>query len=254
MNLPFPTTDANAKFVPDNKRTQFSPTKADYQSGRSQETAGTDDVSLDSSPSSTGSMEVPSNSFQRQPIRSTPNSSVRSLHSESGRDLTQQRRPPLERKLSTRGRLTASNCLLSNAQEDMESVMTADSREAELKRQLKVQLTKLTAAKEVKLRPTLQRKMSSRGRLTTSNRQLAKTPDDMESVMTVDSAEAANTRQLTRSRRNLLKGDEAASTRCLIRPVQDSNNKKSSSSSNSSRSLDNFLSDCTSIVGGTSLK
>jgi hypothetical protein len=140
------------------------------QSGRSQEeTAGTVNSSLDSLASwSIGLTQadkgsaVPSNSLLHPP-RSTPSSSVRSLKNGSDRNLNTKRRPSLERKLRRRdrqpalehklrnrgGRLTASNRTLSTvAEEDMESVMTKDSREAEAKSQVIKNLANMESVKK----------------------------------------------------------------------------------------------------------
>ena len=140
------------------------------QSGRSQEeTAGTVNSSLDSMASwSIGLTQadkgsaVPSNSLLHPP-RSTPSSSVRSLKNGSDRNLNTKRRPSLERKLRRRdrqpalehklrnrgGRLTASNRTLSTvAEEDMESVMTKDSREAEAKSQVIKNLANMESVKK----------------------------------------------------------------------------------------------------------
>ena len=128
-----------------NKRTHFAQTKAEYQSGCSQEITGSvDGSSWDSSASSSiGSTEadkggdIPSSNLFKCPSRSTPNSSARSFKSGSDRVLSQIRRPTQERKLSTsRCRLAASDRQLSTAAEDTQSVTITDSREACIKRQL----------------------------------------------------------------------------------------------------------------------
>jgi len=142
-------------------------------------------------------------------------------------------RPLLERKLSSRGRLTASNRQLSTATEDMKSIMTFDSFDkhaANIQSKSTPTTTTTTTKNKSAVRPSLERKLSSRGRLTASNRQLSMAAEDMKSLMTVDSAEASNQRQLSKSRRNVLTRG-VASTRCSAQPTQGSNNRPTSASS-----------------------
>jgi hypothetical protein len=122
------------------KRTQFAQSKSDHQSGRSQETARTIDVSLDSSLLSIGSIEqagqggnAPNVSIKRPP-RSTFNSSARSLTNERDRHLTEKQRPQLEHKLSYSGRLPPGNRELSTASEVVG--LLKDLRQADTHRQL----------------------------------------------------------------------------------------------------------------------
>ena len=97
----------------------------------------------------------------------------------------------LESKVSSRGRLSQSDPSSHKTMEDMESVMTDDSFEKKTRGPRKHRASRRYSMGDNIVRddPSLEAKVSSRGRLSQSLRAPSKSVEDMESVMTDDSFE-----------------------------------------------------------------